>query len=106
MLITNLYSSSNNRYPDGCWRAGDALVLDSRILYRGEHSVVFKPGILLSILLLSDPIYYYLILGVMLVFRYDFEGHEAPGISNMQRKVIGLLPINGDPHATTTRISL
>ncbi|KAF4661895.1 hypothetical protein FOZ61_002880 [Perkinsus olseni] len=56
-------------YPDGCWRAGDALILDSRTLYRGEHSVVFKPG-------------------VMLVFRYDFEGHEAPGITNMQRKVL------------------
>ena len=30
--------------PDGCWRAGDALVLDNRTLVRGEENTSFKSG--------------------------------------------------------------
>ena len=29
---------------DGCWRAGDALILDNRVLVRGEENTMFKSG--------------------------------------------------------------
>ena len=29
---------------DGCWRPGDALVLDNRVLVRGEENAMFKSG--------------------------------------------------------------
>jgi hypothetical protein len=31
-------------FPDGCWRSGDALVIDNRLLVRAEENKLFKSG--------------------------------------------------------------